>query len=177
MFLLQKFPLPNSSPIGEKSNVSSSEPSLPTNDSTKPNPKEPESVNPPPATVLDEKNGTTKVVNTTEPISPPPANQTNSQDNGKLPAKMAPPPPNSGKNETEPDRGSTPLAKDTDKVNDTKGSSEFDSAETCAGNSKICRTENLLVACTLSIEKGIFAPLCCALFSIFCTIGFNFRSK
>ncbi|KAL1199774.1 hypothetical protein V5N11_013038 [Cardamine amara subsp. amara] len=139
-------PLPNVNPIGE--------PSLPTNNSTNPNPKEPDSVNPPPpATVLNEKNETTKVLNTTTvPISPPPANQTESQDNGKLPAKLAPPPPTSvesGKNGSEPDKGSTPLAKDTD-----KGNSEPASVETCAGKSNICRTQNSLVVCTLSIEKG-----------------------
>ncbi|XP_024013797.1 uncharacterized protein LOC18020907 isoform X2 [Eutrema salsugineum] len=147
-------PLPSLKPIGdEKSNVSSSTPPLPTTNSTNLNPKEADPVSPPPPQLQPEsvKNVTT-VLNTTETISPPPANQTDSQeDNGKLPAKMAPPPKGleSGKNGTEPDTGNPPPAK----VNEAKGSSEPASAETCEGKSKICTTGNSLVACTLSIEK------------------------
>lgn len=166
MFLLQKSPLPLT-PIGDgKSNVSSSTPPLPTSNSTNPNPKEPNSVSPPPPLQPEsEKNGT-EVINTTEPISPPPANQTYSQDNGKLPAKLAPPPKSleSGKSGTEPVTGNPPPAKDPDKVNDVKGSSESASAETCVGKSNICRTENSLVACSLSIDKGTFLPSCSAIF-------------
>ncbi|CAH2064380.1 unnamed protein product [Thlaspi arvense] len=132
----QSPPLPDSTPIGDgKPNVTSSEPSLPTSNSTNPTP---DSVSPPPPQLQPEsEKNVTKVSNRTEPISPPPANQTDSQDNGKLPAaKMAPPPK------------SPPPGKDPEKVNGVKGSSE-----TCAGNSNICSTDNSLVACTLSIEK------------------------
>ncbi|XP_010426731.1 PREDICTED: uncharacterized protein LOC104711704 [Camelina sativa] len=147
-------PLPNVKP-----NVTSSELPLPTSNSTNPNPnpKEPVLASPPPQ--LQPVNDT-KVLNTTEPTSPPPppANVTdNSQDSGKLPAAMAPPPKSleSGKNETEPLKESPPLPKDPEKANDVnKGSSESGSVETCAGNSNMCRSEDLLVACTLSIDKG-----------------------
>ncbi|CAL9246765.1 unnamed protein product [Arabidopsis halleri] len=155
----QESPLLNPKPIGDgKSNVTSSEPTLPTSNSTNPNPKEPDSVSPPPPLLPENEKNDTKVLNTTEPISPPPppANLTDSQDSGKLPAKMAPPPKSleSGKNGTEPGKESPPLAKDPDKAKDDKGSSESPSVETCVGKSNICRTENSLVACTLSIDKG-----------------------
>ncbi|VYS60082.1 unnamed protein product [Arabidopsis thaliana] len=155
----QESPLINPKPIGDgKSNVTPSEPTLPTSNSTNPNPKEPDSVSPPPPLIpVNEKNDT-KVLNTTERISPPPppANLTDSQDSGKLPANMAPPPKSleSGKNETEPGKESPPLAKDPAKGKDDKGSSESASVDTCVGKSNICRTENSLVACTLSIDKG-----------------------
>uniref|UniRef100_A0A1J3CP34 DUF7356 domain-containing protein n=1 Tax=Noccaea caerulescens TaxID=107243 RepID=A0A1J3CP34_NOCCA len=143
----QNSSLPNVTPLGdEKSSLNSTEPSLPISNSTDPSPKDPNPASPPPPLQPEsEKNGTT------EPISPPPANQTDSQDNGKLPAKLAPPPksPESGKNGT----GNPPPAKDPDKVKDAKESSEPAIAETCEGKSKICRTGNSLVACTLSIQK------------------------
>ncbi|VVB05362.1 unnamed protein product [Arabis nemorensis] len=145
--------LPIHAPIGDvKSNVSSSEPPLPTSNSTNATPKEPSSVSPPPPLEPEAEKNVTTVLNATEPISPPPANQTDSQDKGKLPAKMALPPKSleSGKNET----GNPPPGKDSDKVNDAKGSSEPASAETCVGKSKICRTGNSLVACSLSIDKA-----------------------
>lgn len=159
--MLQESPLLNPNPSGDgKSNVTSSEPTLPTSNSTNPNPKEPDSVSPPLLPGIERND--TKVLNTTELISPPPppANLTDSQDSGKLPAKMAPPPKSleSGKNGTEPGKESPPLAKDPDQAKDDKGSSESASVETCIGKSNICRTENSLVACTLSIDKGIFAP-------------------
>ncbi|CAH8268269.1 unnamed protein product [Arabidopsis lyrata] len=155
----QESPLLNPKPSGDgKSNVTSSEPTLPTSNSTNPNPKEPDSVSPPPPLLPGIERNDTKVLNTTELISPPPppANLTDSQDSGKLPAKMAPPPKSleSGKNGTEPGKESPPLAKDPDKAKDDKGSSESASVETCIGKSNICRTENSLVACTLSIDKG-----------------------
>ncbi|KAF8081097.1 hypothetical protein N665_0907s0019 [Sinapis alba] len=151
----QSPPLPNVTPTGDvKANGTSS---LPTStNSTSTDPKEPDSASPPPPPpppqlqAEGEKNLTVVSNTTEEAISPPPANQT---DSGKLPDKMAPPPPKSlesGENGKVAETGNPPPAKDPEKVDDTKGSSE---SETCAGKSKICRTENSLVACTLSVEK------------------------
>ncbi|CAN8278783.1 unnamed protein product [Cochlearia groenlandica] len=137
--------------LNHTSNVSSSEPPLPSSNSTNPSPKEPISVSPPPPLLPESENNGTKVSNTTDPISPPPANQTESLDSGKTPvAKQAPPPKglDSEKNGSVAHMGNPPPAKIPEEVNDVKGSSE-----TCAGKSKICRTENSLVACTLSIDK------------------------
>ncbi|EOA24186.1 hypothetical protein CARUB_v10017424mg [Capsella rubella] len=149
----QNSQLPNVKP-----NVTSSESPLLNSNSTNPNPKEPVTASPPPQLQPKIEKNDTKVLNTTEPISPPPppANLTDSQDSGKLPAKMAPPPKSleSGKNGTEPGKESPPVAKDSDKVDDVKESSESGSVETCAGNSNMCTTYNSLVACTLSIDKG-----------------------
>ncbi|KAG2263417.1 hypothetical protein Bca52824_070496 [Brassica carinata] len=160
----QSPPLPNvAPPVGDgKANGTSS---LPTSNSTSPDPKEPDSTSPPPPpppppTQLQaegEKN-VTVVSNTTETgISPPPANQTDSVVNGKLPDKMAAPPPpksvESGGIGKVAETGNPPPPKDPEKVDEAKGSSESAIAETCAGKSKICRTENSLVACTLGIEK------------------------
>ncbi|CAN6912929.1 unnamed protein product [Brassica oleracea] len=149
----QSPPLPN---VGDvKANATSS---LPASNSTSPDPKEPDSASPPPPPpppqqlqAEGEKN-VTVVSNTTEAISPPPANQTESVDNGKLPEKMAPP-PKSGEKGKVAETGNPPPGKDPEKVDDAKGSSESVVVETCAGKSKICRTENSLVACTLSIDK------------------------
>lgn len=154
----QSPPLPNVTPIGDvKANVTSS---LPTSNSTSPDPKEPDSASPPPPPppqlqAEGEKNVTvTSNTTTEEAISPPPANQTDSVDKGKSPAKVSPPPPKSlesGGNGTVVEAGNTPPPpppKDPE-----KGSSESAVAETCAGKSKICRTENSLAACTLSIDK------------------------
>lgn len=149
----QSPPLPPN--VGDgKSNATSS---LPASNSTSPDPKEPDSASPPPPPpppppqqlqAEGEKN-VTVVSNTTEAVSPPPANQTESVDKGKLPEKMAPPP----KSQESGEKGNPPPGKDPEKVDDAKGSSESVIVETCAGKSKICRTENSLVACTLSIEK------------------------
>ncbi|CAF2129750.1 proline-rich receptor-like protein kinase PERK10 [Brassica napus] len=149
----QSPPLPPN--VGDgKSNATSS---LPASNSTSPDPKEPDSASPPPPPpppppqqlqAEGEKN-VTVVSNTTEVVSPPPANQTESVDKGKLPEKMAPPP----KSQESGEKGNPPPGKDPEKVDDAKGSSESVVVETCAGKSKICRTENSLVACTLSIEK------------------------
>ncbi|CAH8315640.1 unnamed protein product [Eruca vesicaria subsp. sativa] len=152
----QSPPLPNVTPIGDvKANATSS---LPTTNSTSPDPKELDSASPPPPPppppqlqAEGEKN-VPVVSNATEAISPPPANQTESQDNGKLPAKLEPPPksPNGKVGET----GNPPPPKeDPEKVDDSKGSSESAVTETCTGKSNICTTENSLVACTLSIDK------------------------
>lgn len=149
----QSPPLPPN--VGDgKSNATSS---LPASNSTSPDPKEPDSASPPPPPpppppqqlqAEGEKN-VTVVSNTTEVVSPPPANRTDSVDKGKLPEKMAPPP----KSQESGEKGNPPPGKDPEKVDDAKGSSESVIVETCAGKSQICRTENSLVACTLSIEK------------------------
>ncbi|CAN7118504.1 unnamed protein product [Brassica rapa subsp. narinosa] len=155
----QSPPLPPN--VGDgKANATSS---LPASNSTSPDPKKPDSASPPPPPpppppqqlqAEGEKN-VTVVSNTTEAVSPPPANQTESVDKGKLPKKMAPPPKSleSGEKGKVPETGNPPPGKDPEKVDDAKGSSESVIVETCAGKSKICRTENSLVACTLSIEK------------------------